>query len=125
MALADEYPDYKFLACEPMIMESIRKDYPELFERIKEKVEQGQFLPEGGVYVEPDTNIPSGESLIRQCIWGKTWFQKEFGYDTKMVWLPDCFGFSGQLPQIMIGTGMKYFATQKIGRAMKGRIPSL
>jgi alpha-mannosidase len=120
LTLSDEYPDYKFLVCEPVILESIKKDYPELYPKIKEKVNQGKFLPEGGVWVEPDTNIPSGESLIRQCVWGKRWFQKEFGYDTKMVWLPDCFGFSGQLPQIMIGTGMKYFTTQKIARALKG-----
>jgi alpha-mannosidase len=120
LALSDEYPEYKFMICEPAILESVKKDYPKLFERIKKKVESVQFLPEGGMWVEPDTNIPSGESLIRQCIWGKRWFKEEMNYDTRMVWLPDCFGFCGQLPQIMIGTGMKYFTSQKIGRAMEG-----
>lgn len=120
LTLADEYPDYKFLACEPVILKCIKEEYPELYTRIKDKVKKGQFIPEGGVWVEPDTNIPSGESLIRQFVWAKRWFKKEFNYDTKMVWLPDCFGFTGQLPQIMIGTGMKYFTTQKIARALKG-----
>ncbi|NLK74416.1 MAG: alpha-mannosidase [Clostridiales bacterium] len=120
LTLADEYPDYKFLACEPVILKCIKEEYPELYVRIKDKVHNGQFIPEGGVWVEPDTNIPSGESLIRQFVWAKRWFNKEFNCDTKMVWLPDCFGFTGQLPQIMIGTGMRYFTTQKIARALKG-----
>lgn len=120
LTLMEEYPDYKYLLCEPPIMEAVKNYYPELYQRVKEKVEQGQLMPEGGVWVESDTNIPAGESLIRQCLWGKQWYQKEYGYDTKMVWMPDCFGFSAQLPQIFIGTGMKYFATQKLARALPG-----
>lgn len=120
LALAEEYPDYKFLLCEPPIMENLKENYPEVYGRLRKGVENGQFLPEGGVYVEMDTNLPSGESLIRQCIWGKRWYKEELSYDTKMVWLPDCFGFSGQLPQIFTKSGLKYFATQKIARALKG-----
>lgn len=120
LAIMEEYNEYQFLLCEPPIMENLKENYTELYERLVCKVKEGNFIPEGGVYVESDTNLVSGESLIRQCIWGKEWFLKELGTDTCMVWLPDCFGFSGQLPQIMVGCGMKYFTTQKIARALKG-----
>lgn len=120
LSLMEEYEEFKFLLCEPPIMENLKENYPELYERVLQKVKDGKFIPEGGVYVESDTNIPSGESLIRQCLWGKRWFMEELNCDTKMVWLPDCFGFSGQLPQIFIGCGIKYFTTQKIARALKG-----
>lgn len=120
IALSDEYQDYKFLLCEPPIMETIQKDYPELYGRLLKKVEEGKFIPEGGMYVEPDTNLVSGESLIRQCLYGRKWFRKELGIESVMVWLPDCFGFNGQLPQIMKGCGILYFTTQKIARALKG-----
>ncbi len=120
LALSDEYEEYKFLLCEPPIMENIKENYPELFERVLEKVKEGKFIPEGGMYVESDTNLVSGESLIRQCLYGRRWFKEELGVDSVMVWLPDCFGFSGQLPQIFKGCGLKYFSTQKISRALKG-----
>jgi alpha-mannosidase len=120
LALTEEYENYRFLLCEPPIMENLKQNYPELYSRLKEKVKSGQLLPEGGVYVETDTNLPSGESLIRQCIFGKQWFKDELNYDTRMVWLPDCFGFSAQLPQIFKGCGMRYFATQKLSRALRG-----
>ncbi len=120
LTLMEEYKEYKFFLCEPVISESLKKDYPKLYEKVKDKVRKGQIIPEGGMWVEADTNIPSGESLIRQCTFGKKWFTEELDVDTKLVWLPDCFGFSGQLPQIMIGCGMKYFATQKLARALKG-----
>lgn len=120
IALLEEYEEYKFLLCEPPIMETIQELYPELYERLLEKVKEGQFIPEGGMYVEPDTNLVSGESLIRQCLYGRKWFREELNTETLMVWIPDCFGFSGQLPQIMKGCGIKYFATQKMARALKG-----
>ncbi|WP_124065591.1 glycoside hydrolase family 38 C-terminal domain-containing protein [Clostridium sp. E02] len=120
MDLSDEYEEYQFLLCEPPIMEAVKTYYPQLYDRLKKKVEEGAFLPEGGMYVEPDTNLVSGESLIRQCLYGRKWFREEMGIESVMVWLPDCFGFSGQLPQIMKGCGLKYFATQKMARALKG-----
>lgn len=120
IALSDEYQDYKFLLCEPPIMENVKQHYPELYRRLLKKVEEGSFIPEGGMYVEPDTNLVSGESLIRQCLYGRKWFRQELGIDSVMVWLPDCFGFNGQLPQVMKGCGIRYFATQKMARALKG-----
>jgi len=120
IALSEEYEDYKFLLCEPPIMENVKENYPELYGRLLQKVEDGSFIPEGGMYVESDTNLVSGESLIRQCLYGRKWFLEELGKESVMVWLPDCFGFNGQLPQIMKGCGIRYFTTQKIARARKG-----
>ena len=115
--LMERYPDYKFLLCSPTVLENLKEYYPGLFARVKELAKEGRFLPEGGVYVESDTNLAGGESLIRQFILGKKWFEREFGIDTKVTWLPDTFGFTGALPQIMAGCRVPYFATQKLLRS--------
>ncbi len=117
LALMDEYPEYRFMVCQIPILETVKKCYPELYQRILEKIENGQMMLEGGVYVENDTNVPNGESLIRQFLYGKQWYREEYGYDSKMAWLPDTFGFSAALPQIMKGCGIDYFATQKLLRS--------
>lgn len=116
LALMERYPDYKFLLCGPTILEYLKEDYPKLYARVKEKVQAGQFVPEGAVYVESDTNLAGGESLVRQFVLGKRWFRREFGVESRMTWLPDTFGFSGALPQIMKECGVPYFATQKLLR---------
>lgn len=116
LALMEEYPDYQFLLCEPPILEYLKELYPGVYRRVKEKVAAGSFLPEGALWIEADTNIPSGESLIRQFAWGKRWFREELGIDSRMAWMPDTFGFSAALPQIMKGCGVDYFATQKLLR---------
>lgn len=115
--LMERYPDYKFLLCSPTVLENLREYYPDLFARVKELAKEGRFLPEGGVYVESDTNLAGGESLIRQFVLGKRWFRDEFGVDSRMAWLPDTFGFTGALPQIMAGCRVPYFATQKLLRS--------
>ncbi len=120
LALMEEYPEYVFFGCSPYIFESIRKDYPALFKRIVKMVKAGRIAADGGMYVESDTNIPEGEALIRQILYAKEWYRQYFGTDTLMVWLPDCFGFSGQLPQIMKKSGIRYFSTQKLFRAREG-----
>lgn len=117
LAMMDRYPDYRFLLCCPTILMTLKKQYPDLYRRVREKTASGQFIPEGSVWVESDTNLPSGESLIRQFVWGKRFFAQEFDTDTKIAWLPDCFGFSGALPQIMEGCRVPYFATQKLLRS--------
>ncbi|SFQ38196.1 alpha-mannosidase [Caldicoprobacter faecalis] len=114
LALMEEYPEYKFLQSQPHLYMMVKQRYPELYERIKEAVKRGQFIPEGGMWVEADTNISGGESLIRQFIHGKRFFKEEFGIDSQLCWLPDVFGYSAALPQIMKGCGIKYFSTQKI-----------
>ena len=116
MALMDEYPNYRFFMTQPPLFEMIKEHYPSLHDRILGKVESGQIMPEGGMWVESDTNLPSGESLVRQLLYGKRYFRETFGIDSKLVWLPDCFGFSAALPQIMAGCGIRYFSTQKLLR---------
>ena len=116
LALMEEYPQYRFLLCEPPILEYLKRYYPNVWQRVKEKVAEGAIYPEGALWVESDTNIPSGESLIRQFVWGKRWYRKELGVDAKMAWMPDTFGFSAALPQIMKKCQVPYFATQKLIR---------
>lgn len=119
----DEYPEYKMLQSQPRLYEMVREDYPELFEKIKEKVASGQLIPEGSMWVEPDTNIPAGESLIRQILYGKRYFRDTFGVENRILWLPDVFGYTAALPQIMKGCGVDYFATAKIFWTYNGGDP--
>ena len=116
LTLMEEYEDYRFLLCEPPILEFLKQDYPNLWERVREKAKSGAFYPEGALWVESDTNIPSGESLIRQFVRGKRWFRRELGVESILAWMPDTFGFSPALPQIMKKCGVPYFATQKLTR---------
>ena len=116
LALMEEYEDYHFLLCEPPILEWLKELYPNVYARVREGVSQGKFYPEGALWVESDTNIPSGESLIRQFARGKRWYREELGIDSKMAWMPDTFGFSAALPQIMKKCQVPYFATQKLVR---------
>jgi len=117
LALMEEYPEYKFLLCEPRLLDMLRVQHPELWQRVQEAYARGQIDPEGAFYIECDTNIPSGESLIRQLVRGKRWFREHFGVDSQVAWQPDTFGYSGALPQILSKLNIPYFATQKLLRA--------
>ncbi len=112
--LMKQYPEYRFMHSSPQLYKFLKEDYPEIFEQVKQKIEEGQWEITGGMWVESDTNVPSGEALVRQFIYGKRYIKDEFNKDTKLVWLPDVFGYSGALPQIMKKCGMKYFMTTKI-----------
>jgi len=101
LKLMDEYPNYKFMSSQPQLYYFLKERYPELYSRLKEKVKEGRWEPEGGMWVEADCNLTSGESLVRQFMYGKRFFKEEFGVDNKVLWLPDVFGYSGALPQIM------------------------
>ncbi|KAJ2698928.1 Glycoside hydrolase, 38 vacuolar alpha mannosidase [Coemansia sp. IMI 209128] len=114
MDYMDRYPEYKFAASQAQQFEWLRVLYPSLFERMKEKVKCGQFLPIGATWSEFDANLPSGESLVRQFLLGQRFFEKHFGERSKVFWLPDTFGYSSQLPQIVRLAGAKYFFTQKL-----------
>ncbi len=114
LRLMEEYPGYRYLQSQPAAYEMCRQCYPELFERIRAAVKGGQWIADGAMWVEPDTNMTSGESLIRQVVHGKRYFRETFGIDSVMLWLPDTFGYSAALPQILKGTGVKYLVTQKI-----------
>lgn len=114
LRLLDEYPDYKFLASQPACYEMVREHYPELFERIKEAVKAGKWIADGAMWVEPDTNMAGGEALVRQLLYGKQYYKDVFGVDCELLWLPDTFGYTAALPQILNGCGVKYLVTQKI-----------
>ncbi|KAJ3175511.1 Alpha-mannosidase 2C1 [Geranomyces variabilis] len=112
--LLEEYDEYTFAASQAQQFEWTEQLYPKLFERIKRHAKTGRFIPIGGTWVEMDCNIPSGEALCRQFLYGQRYFEKTFGERSKVFWLPDTFGYSCQLPQIIHDADMKYFFTQKL-----------
>ena len=114
VTLMDTYPEYRFACSQAAQYAWIEEDQPELFERIREKVADGRFVPVGSMWVEADANLPSGESLARQFVWGKRYFADRFGIDTDEVWIPDVFGYAGNLPQLMRQAGAENFLTQKL-----------
>lgn len=114
LRMMEKYPEYKFLQSQPQTYAYCQKYYPQLFERVKEAVKKGSWIAEGGMWVEPDTNMPSGESLVRQLIHGMRYFREELGVNCEILWLPDSFGYSAVLPQILKSCGIKYLVTQKI-----------
>ncbi len=113
-ALLERFPDYFFGASQPHQYEYVRDRKPELYERIKQHVTAGRWEPLGGMYTEADCNLASGEALARQLLYGKRFFLDEFGIDVKHLWLPDVFGYSAALPQLLKKAGIDYFVTIKI-----------
>ena len=114
LKLMEEYPEYKFMSSQAQLYEYVKEDYPEVFEKIKERVKEGRWEAEGSMWVEADTNVASGEALVRQFMVGKRFFRDEFGVDNKIMWLPDVFGYSAAIPQLIKKSGMEYFMTTKI-----------
>jgi alpha-mannosidase len=112
--LMREYPDFKFTMSSARTYEWMEEKYPDLFRQIQQRVKEGRWEVIGGMWVEPDLNMPAGESLVRQILVGKQYFQKKFGVDIKIGWNPDSFGYNWQLPQIYRKSGMNYFVTQKL-----------
>lgn len=123
LKLMEEYPNYKFMSSQPQLYYFLKQRYPELFEQIKARVAEGRWEPEGGMWVEADCNLTSGESLVRQFLYGKRFFQEEFGLDNRILWLPDVFGYSGALPQIMKKCGIDYFMTTKLAWNQFNKMP--
>ena len=109
-----KYDNFIFAESQAQMFTWLKEDYPEVFEQVKKYVAEGRIELQGGMWVESDCNLPSGESWIRQFLYGKRYFKEEFGKDMKMCWLPDCFGFPATLPQVIKGCGMDYFMTIKI-----------
>ncbi|KFH66388.1 hypothetical protein MVEG_08486 [Podila verticillata NRRL 6337] len=114
LRLMEDYPEYVFVCSQAQQMEWLLEDYPELFTQLQEAAKRGQFQPIGGSWVENDCNLPSGESLCRQFLYGQRFIEKHFGERSRVSWLPDTFGYSAQLPQIVKQSGCKYFFTQKL-----------
>ena len=114
IAYLKDYPEYKFTCSQAQQYQWIKEAHPELYREIGEAIQRGQWIPAGGTWIEPDCNIPSGESLVRQFLVGKRFFRQEFGWDCQEFWNPDVFGYTGALPQIMRGVGIDFFLTQKL-----------
>ncbi|HZQ19478.1 MAG TPA: alpha-mannosidase [Terriglobales bacterium] len=112
--LMNEYPDFKFTMSSARAYQWIEEKYPDMFAEIKQRVKEGRWEVIGGMWVEPDLNMPGGESLTRQILVGKRYFQQRFGVDVKIGWNPDSFGYNWQLPQIYKRSGIDYFVTQKL-----------
>ncbi|KAJ2905043.1 alpha-mannosidase [Zalerion maritima] len=112
--LMERYPELNFACSQAQQYKWLKEEYPYVFDRVKEKVKGGQFHPIGGSWVEHDTNMPSGESLVRQFVYGQRFFESNFGERCTTFWLPDTFGYSGQLPQLCRQAGMTRFLTQKL-----------
>jgi alpha-mannosidase len=112
--LMREYPDFTFTMSSARTYEWIEEKYPDMFKQIEERVREGRWEVIGGMWIEPDLNMPDGESLTRQILVGKRYFQSRFGVDVKIGWNPDSFGYNWQLPQIYKKSGMGYFVTQKL-----------
>ena len=114
LSLMEQYPEHRFMQSSAFHGEMLLKHYPELFRRIRAKVLEGRYEPNGAVYVECDCNITGGESMIRQFLWGQRFTREHFGYTSDTFWLPDTFGYSAAIPQIMKKCGVDYFVTTKM-----------
>lgn len=119
----EQFPDYLFLQTQPQLYAYVKEDYPELYEQIKARIQEGQWEVEGSMWLEADCNIPSGESLVRQIVFGKRFIKEEFGRDCHVLWLPDVFGYSWALPQILKLAGISSFMTTKISWNQYNRMP--
>ncbi len=119
----DEHPEFVFAMSQAQQLDWIKTYRPELFERVKKKIADGQFVPVGGMWVESDTNMVGGEAMARQFLYGKKFFLDEFGIETHSVWLPDSFGYTAAMPQIVKLSGSTWFLTQKISWSQVNRFP--
>lgn len=112
--LMRKYPEYKFMSSQPQLYQHVKEANPALYEEIKERVREGRWEVEGAMWLEADCNLISGESMVRQILYGKKFMKDEFGVDSHILWLPDVFGYSAALPQILIKSGVDRFFTSKI-----------
>ncbi len=123
VTLMEEYPGFELVCSAARHLAWVEERYPALFARIADRVAAGQFRPAGGMWVEADCNMPSGESLVRQIVHGQRWYLSRFGHECREMWLPDGFGFPATLPQILAQAGMGWFVTQKLSWNEVNRFP--
>ncbi len=124
LRLMEQYDEYHFLQTQAQLYEYIQKDFPEIYAQIKGKVNEGKWEPSGSMWVEADCNLTSGESIVRQILYGKRFFEKEFGYRNTFLWLPDVFGYTWAMPQILKKSGIDTFITTKISWNEVNRMPN-
>lgn len=123
LRLMKQYPEYIFLQTQPQIYEYMKEDFPEIYAQIKERVAEGRWEADGAMWVEADCNLTSGESLTRQILLGSKFIKDEFGKEVEYLWLPDVFGYSWALPQILKKAGINTFMTTKISWNQYNRMP--
>ncbi len=123
LRLLDQYPRYRFLFSQAILMQMVKDHFPRLYERVRNAVRDGRLDYTGAMWVEPDSNLPSGESLVRQLLLGNRFAREEFGRPSRLLYLPDVFGCSGALPQILAKAGVPYFMTVKIHTNEDNRFP--
>ena len=123
LELMKRYPEYRFMSSQPQLYQYVKKNAPEIYAQIKERIAEGRWEAEGGMFLEADCNLTSGESLVRQFLYGKRFFKQEFDVDSQILWLPDVFGYSAALPQIMKKSGIRYFMTTKISWNATNKLP--
>ncbi len=123
LRLMELYPEYIFLQTQPQLYEYMKEDYPEIYEQIKARIAEGRWEAGGAMWLEADCNLPSGESLVRQILYGTAFFRNEFGTECKYLWLPDVFGYSWALPQILRKSGIETMMTTKISWNQYNRMP--
>ncbi|MCI8387302.1 MAG: alpha-mannosidase [Clostridiales bacterium] len=123
LELMDRYPEYKFMSSQALLYQNLKEEAPEVYEQVKERIKDGRWECEGGMWVEADCNLTSGESLVRQVLYGKRFFKEEFGVDNRVLWLPDVFGYSAALPQILKKSGIDWFVTSKISWNETNKMP--
>lgn len=125
LRLMEQFPDYHFTQSQPQLYDDVRRDYPALFDAIKQRVAEGRWEPIGGMWVEADCNLSGAESLARQFLLGRNFFREHFGpqAESPVLWLPDVFGYSAALPQLIKQAGLDYFFTIKIGWNQYNRLP--
>jgi alpha-mannosidase len=124
LRLMEKYPDYRFLQTQPQLYSYVKQDFPELYAQIKNRIAVGQWEVDGAMWLEADCNLPSGESLVRQILQGAKFIKEEFGKDVNYLWLPDVFGYSWALPQILSKSGINTFLTSKISWNQFNRMPN-
>ncbi|WP_182200301.1 alpha-mannosidase [Paraliobacillus salinarum] len=123
LRLMEQYPEYLFLQSQPQLYEYIKEDYPDIYQQMKKRIKEQRWETDGGMWLEADCNIPSGESLVRQLLLGSNFLREEFNKETEYLWLPDVFGYSWALPQILKKSGIKTFMTTKISWSQFNRMP--
>ena len=123
LELMNQYPEFIFMSSQPQLYQYVKEDAPEVYEELKRRVKEGRWEAEGAMFLEADCNISSGEALVRQVLYGTRFFEKEFGVKNRILWLPDVFGYSAALPQILKKSGIDYFMTTKISWNEYNKLP--
>jgi len=123
LRLMEEYPEYIFMSSQPQLYKFLKQDYPEVYQEVKERVKEGRWEADGAMWLEADCNLISGESMVRQILFGTRFFEEEFGVKNYILWLPDVFGYSAALPQILKKSDIDYFMTTKISWNQFNKLP--